>query len=119
MGIASLVLGVISLVIGWIPFICFIAFITAVAGLILGIVDCVKKNKTNEKSRGFSIAGLTISAISIPIIIIMSIASLGIIVAITEEYDDDYRYHYDEHYDDYDYDFDDWYDRYYDRTKNF
>ncbi len=69
MGVASLILGIISIVIGWIPFVCFFALILATIGLILGIVDTVKKNKTGDKKRGISIAGLIISAIAIPIII--------------------------------------------------
>ena len=111
MGIASLILGIISLVIGWIPFICFFVFILAVVGLILGIVDTIKKNKTNDKKRGIGIAGLIVSAISIPIIIFMSFFSIGIVAAIIE--DTDYDYKYDYRYDDYD----DWYDDWYDNHK--
>lgn len=125
MGIASLVLGIISLITSWIPFICFIALILAVIGLILGIVDVIKKNKTNAKNKGLGIAGLTFSAISIPIIIIMSCVTIGIIVAIVEEdgitdYNrNDYSYDYD--WDD-DWYNDDWYDKweqkYYNRIDN-
>ncbi len=116
MGIASLVLGIISLVTGWIPFICFFALILAVVGLILGIVDTVKKSKANDKKRGISIAGLIISAIAIPIIVIMSLLSMGITAAIIEDgynYDRDYNYH-----NNYDYDYDDWYDEWYDNYYN-
>ena len=45
MGIASLILGIISLSMGWIPFICFIMFALAIVGLILGAVDVAKKSK--------------------------------------------------------------------------
>ena len=38
-------------------------------GLILGIVDCVKKSKANASGKGMGIAGLILSAIAIPIII--------------------------------------------------
>lgn len=120
MGVASLVLGIISLIAGWIPFVCWFVFILAVIGLILGIVDCVKKSKANVSGKGMGIAGLILSAIAIPIIIIMSFASLGMLVAIMEgndvltNYND---YYYNDYYDyDYDYDYNDyydWYDRYY------
>ncbi|MCI9247110.1 MAG: DUF4190 domain-containing protein [Clostridia bacterium] len=119
MGIASFVLGIISLVMGWIPFVCFFTLMTAVIGLIFGIIDTIKKSKTNDKNKGFSIAGLIISAISIPIILIMSIISIAIIVEDTEPNDIYNRYYYDDYdYDD-DYDdwLDDWYDNYYHRDR--
>lgn len=117
MGIASFVLGIISLVMGWIPFLCFIMLMTAIIGLILGIIDTIKKSKTNDKNKGFSIAGLVISAISIPIIFIMSIVSSAIIVedeepdSIRDRYYDDY---YDDDYDDW---LDNWYDNYYHKDR--
>lgn len=48
MGIASLILGIISLSMGWIPFICFIMFALAIVGLILGAVDVAKRAKLKE-----------------------------------------------------------------------
>lgn len=68
MGVAALVLGIISVVIGFVPFCGMIAFIPAIVGLILGIVDIVKKNKANEP-KGMAIAGTVLSAIAILIII--------------------------------------------------
>lgn len=115
MGIASLVLGIISLVLGWIPFVCFFVFILAVIGLVLGIVDTIKKNKTEDKKRGISIAGLIISAISIPVIIIMSFVSIGIVAATIEGIDYDTNRN---HYYDYDNDYDDWYEEWYDSFYN-
>ena len=112
MGVASLVLGIISLVTGWIPFICFIAFILAIVGLILGIVDTIKKGKIPGAKKGISLAGLIISAVAIPIIIFSSLISFGIVAAIlSEDYDYDY-YNWDKY--DYNYDdYDDWYRYYY------
>ena len=68
MGIAALVLGIVSLIIGWIPFCGAIALIPAIIGLILGIVDVVQKNKKGEP-KGIGIAGIVLSAIAIAIII--------------------------------------------------
>ena len=112
MGVALLVLGIISLVTCWIPFICFIAFILAIVGLILGIVDTIKKGKVPGAKKGISIAGLIISAVAIPIIIFSSLISFGIVAAIlSEDYDYDY-YNWDKY--DYNYDdYDDWYRYYY------
>lgn len=115
MGVASLVLGILSLITGWIPFVCFFAFILAVIGLILGIVDTVKKSKANDKRRGISIAGVIISAVAIPIIVIMSFVSTGIFFAIVEDnyYNDYYKDYYD-----YNNNYDDWYNEWYDTYYN-
>lgn len=121
MGVAALVLGIISLLIGWIPFICWFAFILAVVGLILGIVDAIKKSKANDSRKGISIAGLIISAIAIPIIIIMSFVSIGIVAAIIEDTSYYDYYDYNDYYDYYDYNtyYDDWYDSFYNKLDNY
>lgn len=68
MGIAALVLGIISIIIGFIPLCGSIALLPAIIGLILGIVDVVLKKKKGEKL-AVSIAGLVLSAIAIIVII--------------------------------------------------
>ena len=67
MGIAALVLGILSVVICWIPCVNYFAFIPAVIGLILGIVDTVQKSKKGEK-KGISIAGIVLTAVAIVVI---------------------------------------------------
>lgn len=50
MGVASLVLGILSLIIGFVPFCGAIALLPAIIGLILGIVDvALKSKKVNQK----------------------------------------------------------------------
>ncbi len=86
MGVASLILGIISLVMGWIPFICFFMFALAIVGLILGAIDVCKKSKIAGSKNGVGIAGLVISALAIPVIIICSIISItAIAFAINNE----------------------------------
>ena len=48
MGVASLVLGIISAIIGFVPFCGTFALIPAIIGLILGIVDWVKQSKAGN-----------------------------------------------------------------------
>lgn len=67
MGIAALILGIISIIVGFIPLCGAIAFVPALIGLILGIVDTVQKSKKGEK-KGISIAGIILSSIAIVII---------------------------------------------------
>ena len=68
MGVAALVLGIVSVVIGFIPFCGSWAIIPAIVGLILGIVDCAKKSKEGNP-KGKAIAGIICSAVAIVIII--------------------------------------------------
>ena len=57
MGVASLILGIISLNVGFVPLCGIIAIIPAIIGLILGIIDVIRKNKTKKK-KNQSIAGI-------------------------------------------------------------
>lgn len=68
MGVASLVLGILSLIIGFVPFCGAIALLPAIIGLILGIVDVVLKSKKSEP-KGMGVAGIVLSAISIVVIV--------------------------------------------------
>lgn len=68
MGIAALVLGIVSVVLGFIPFCGIIALIPAIVGLVLGIIDIVNKKKNNSP-RGKSIAGVICSAVAIVVIL--------------------------------------------------
>ena len=72
MGIASLVLGILSLLICWIPCVNYFAFVPAVVGLILGIVDTVQKSKKGE-NKGMSIAGIILTAIAIVVIFLWTV----------------------------------------------
>lgn len=69
MGVASLVIGIIAVLLGFIPFCGIIALIPAIVGVILGIVDWVKKSKQGQP-KGMSIAGTILSIIAVVIIIV-------------------------------------------------
>ncbi len=68
MGVAALVLGIVSVVIGFIPFCGSWAIIPAIVGLVLGIIDWVKKNKEGNP-KGKAIAGVICSAVAIVVIL--------------------------------------------------
>ena len=102
MGVASLVLGIISLIMSFIPFIGIIFCITAVISIILGIVSLCKK-----QDKGKSIAGIITSAIAIIITILYCFVIGGLVVGgnslieqakeAVENYNDDYSgYNYNE-----------------------
>lgn len=67
MAVASLVLGIISIIFAFIPCTSWIGIITAIIGLVLGIIDLVKKKKAGEK-KGMSIAGTVCSGIAVVIV---------------------------------------------------
>lgn len=83
MGIAALVLGIVSCILGLIPFCGLIALVPAIVGIILGIVDLVKRSKEGNP-KGVSIAGLVLSAFAV-IFIIFWVIVIGIIGATTED----------------------------------
>ena len=68
MGVAALVLGIISVIVSFIPFCGTWAIVPAIVGLVLGIIDWSKKKKAGEK-KGKAIAGTICSGVAIIIII--------------------------------------------------
>lgn len=74
MGIASLILGIVSLIMSCIPGIGIIFCITAVIGIILGIISLCKK-----LDKGKSIAGIITSSIAILITILYVIGMVAIL----------------------------------------
>ena len=73
MGIAALVLGIVSVVLGFIPLCGIIALLPAIIGLILGIIDLVKRKKAGEKF-GKSLAGIICSGLAVVIIVFWYVA---------------------------------------------
>lgn len=67
MDVASMVLGIVSLVFSF--FCGCISIITAPIGLVLGIVDLVQKKEREDAPKGMSIAGITMCSISLAILI--------------------------------------------------
>ena len=77
MGIASLVLGIISAILGFIPVCNYFATIPAIVGLVLGIVYVVKQNKIEGGKKGMGIAGIVLNAAAIVLILVWTIAIVG------------------------------------------
>ena len=75
MSIASLILGIIGIITAFTIIIAPLGFILVVVGLILGIVDVVKKGKTGGK-KGIGIAGIVICAIMVVTLLIESVIVL-------------------------------------------
>ncbi len=113
MGIAALIIGIISIILGCIPFCNLFAIVPALVALVLGIIDWVKKKKNGEP-KGKAIAGTICGAVALVVIVVTYIIMLvfGIGTAVFNSSLNDYDYY--DYYDDYDYDYDyyDYYDYY-------
>ncbi|MHC4394881.1 MAG: hypothetical protein ACYS1A_04435 [Planctomycetota bacterium] len=72
MGLAALIIGIVALVLGFVPLCGMIAIVPAVVGLILGIVD-VKKRSKEQQPKGKGVAGIVLNAAAIVVIIIWTL----------------------------------------------
>jgi hypothetical protein len=76
MGIAGLVLGILSAIGGWIPGINYFAWLFGIIGIVLSAIGMSKAKKANEPS-GICVAGLVLSIIGL----VISLAGLLCTVA--------------------------------------
>ncbi len=76
MGIASMVIGIIAAILGFVPFCNYFALIPAIVGLVLGAVDMVSKKK-KQLPRGIAISGVVLNIIAIALIIVFSLSIAG------------------------------------------
>jgi hypothetical protein len=73
MGIASLVIGILALILGFIPFCGYIALLPALVGIGLGVADIMQKNKAKEsgattESPVMGIIGAALNGVAVLII---------------------------------------------------
>lgn len=80
MGIASFVIGSFSTTFSIIPFAGIIAFIPAIIGIVLGIMDIIQKRNTSDNTV-FSIIGIILCTISILNIILWGLFIIGAIIS--------------------------------------
>jgi hypothetical protein len=73
LAIASMVLGIVALVLSWIPIINNVAAIVAVVGLGLGIPGLVLARRGTHRGQGLAITGLVTSVVAIAVVILTQI----------------------------------------------
>lgn len=78
MGIAALIMGIVSCCFFWIPYFNIICLMMSIAGMILSIVG-LKKSKSAGASAGVSVAGLVLSIIGLVLSSIFCLVVLGIL----------------------------------------
>lgn len=83
MGIAALVLGIISFVVAFIPCVGILALFTAVAAIVLGAIGLSQATRASSHHRGLNIGGLIVGVIAL----FVSIAQIAVIVGISENAD--------------------------------
>ena len=69
MGVASLILGILALIVAWVPCVGIYALLFSVIGLILGAVG-ISAAKKSGKGKGLSVAGLVCNVIATAIALI-------------------------------------------------
>jgi len=72
MGLAAMIIGIIAVVLGFIPFCGYFALLPAIVGLILGIVDVKQKSKTKQP-KGQGMAGIVLNAVAIIVILLWTL----------------------------------------------
>lgn len=70
MGIAALVIGIVSLVLGFIPLCNYFATIPAGVGFVLGLIDVILKSVNKKPGKGSGIAGIVLCSVAIVVIVL-------------------------------------------------
>lgn len=76
-GTAALVLGILAVVLAWIPFLGFASYALALVGLILGVLGL------RRLPRGSAIAGTALSAVGLVSVILATVVYVGLLYAAT------------------------------------
>ncbi len=97
MGIAALILGIVAFILSFIPLCGIIGIVPAIIGLILGIVEVVKKSKSGEP-KGLGIAGIILTSIAIIVSIVWNLVVLAAIGVAATEGSTDYNSLYNSSY---------------------
>ena len=84
MAIAALVLGIIGLVMAWIPAVNIVGIILGVLALIFGIIAIVKAKKTGT-GKGMAIAGVVLAGVTIVAAVIINITVVALLNVAAKE----------------------------------
>ncbi|MCJ1707371.1 Ltp family lipoprotein [Microbacterium sp. VKM Ac-2923] len=80
-GLSALIVGAVAFVFAIVPVLSFIAWLPAIAAIVLGIIGLVQKNRT----RGFAWAGIALGVVAWIVAIVVSISSVaGLAGAVSE-----------------------------------
>jgi hypothetical protein len=89
MGLAAMIIGIIAVVLGFIPFCGYFAILPAIVGLILGIIDVKKKSKA-QQPKGIGMAGIVLNAVALIVILLWTLV-IGAGAVVTSEVIEDFN----------------------------
>ncbi len=72
MGLAAMIIGIVAVIFGFIPFCGYFALLPAIVGLILGILDVKNKSKA-QQPKGTGMAGIVLNAVAIIVILLWTL----------------------------------------------
>ncbi len=72
MGLAAMIIGIVAVIFGFIPFCGYFALLPAIIGLILGILDVKNKSKAKQP-KGMGMAGVVLNAVAIIVILLWTL----------------------------------------------
>ncbi len=81
LAIAGMICGIVSVVIGWVPFVAFAGLLVAIAGLVLSIVG-LRRSRPAGTGRGFAITGLVTSGVGIVLAVVGIVFSFVLVEAV-------------------------------------
>jgi hypothetical protein len=70
MAVASFVIGLVSLLLGWVPVIAVLAAVGVVIALVFGIIGIRRASAQGGYGRGLAIAGVVLSVVAIPVCVV-------------------------------------------------
>ena len=86
MGLAAMIIGIVAVILGFIPLCGMIALVPAIVGLILGIID-VKKRSKNQEPKGKGLIGIILNAVAIVVILIWTLVFAASAPAMQEAFE--------------------------------
>lgn len=84
MGLAAMIIGIVAVILGFIPLCGMIALVPAIVGLILGIIEVKKKSKAKQP-KGTGMAGIVLNAVALIVILLWTLViGAGAVVTIDQ-----------------------------------
>lgn len=90
MGLAAMIIGIVAVILGFIPLCGMIALIPAIVGLILGVLDVAKKSKA-QQPKGQGLAGIILNAVAIIIILVWTLIFAAAAPTAVEQFEEAVR----------------------------
>jgi hypothetical protein len=85
MGLAALIVGIVSLLVAWIPFVGLLAVVGGIVAVVLGIIALGKVNRREATNRTQSIVGIVVGAVAILLAIASTVFGSFIVARVAPE----------------------------------